>query len=195
VGLAELRAAGLTGRAITHRVAAGRLHRIFPEVYAVGHPRLSPDGRRYAAVRACGPAARASHLMAGALWGLRGSAKLEVTVPGSRRGPREVEVHETRVLGEAHVAVVRNIPVTSLARTVADLAEVLAVDRLERVLDHAGRHEAFDRRRIEAVLDELPGRHGAPVLRALLGTPSAGLTRSALEDAFLAFVLRRRRPA
>ncbi|MDX6702209.1 MAG: hypothetical protein QOF26_2435 [Baekduia sp.] len=190
VGLAELRAARLTGRAITRRVAAGRLHRLFPGVYAVGHPRLTPDGRRYAAVRACGPGARASHLMASALWGLRASAKLEVTVPGRRRGPREVVVHETRVLGEAHIAVVRNIPVTSLARTLADLADVLAEDRLERVLDHAGRHSAFDRRQVEAVLDDLPGRHGAPLLRAMLGTPSAGMTRSALEDAFLALCRR-----
>jgi very-short-patch-repair endonuclease len=89
---------------------------------------------------------------------------------------------------------IRAIPVTSLARTLVDLAEVLPVDRLERVLDHAGRHEAFDLDAVEAALARLPGRRGAPRLRALLGVASPGPTRSELEDAFLALCRRARLP-
>jgi very-short-patch-repair endonuclease len=189
-GLEDLRGAGLSPRMVQHRARTGRLHRVFPTVFAVGHPGLTRDGWRYAAVRACSPGAVASHLMAGALWGLRRSDRLEVTVAKGGSGPKTVAVHETRVLGAPHMDVVRNIPVTSLARTLVDLAEVLAPDRLERVLDHAGRHETFDRAALQTVLDELPGRHGAPKLRELLGSPSPGPTRSELEDAFLALCRR-----
>jgi hypothetical protein len=185
VDVVDLRQAGLTASAVRRRVEAGRLHRVWRGVYAVGHPELSTDGRRYAAVRACGREAVASHRMAAALWGLRASAAPEVTVPGERRGPKAIVVHETRVLEAHDVTVVRAIPVTSLARTLVDLAEVLPVDRLERVLDHAGRHEAFDRRAVHDALDRLPGRRSAPRLRALLDQPSPGLTRSELEDRFL----------
>ena len=136
-------------------------------------------------MRACSEGAVASHLMAAALWGLRRSDRLEVTVPRGGSGPAAVEVHETRVLGPLHVTVIRNIPVTSLARTLVDLAEVLPADRLERVLDHAGRHEAFDLRAVHRSLEELRGRRGLRRLVALLGDPSPGLTRSELEDAFL----------
>jgi very-short-patch-repair endonuclease len=195
VDLKDLRAAGLSARMVQYRARTGRLHRVFPEVFAVGHPELTRDGWRYAAVRASSAGAVASYLMGAALWGLRRSNRLEVTVPKGGSAPKAVAVHESRVLGPLHIGVVRNIPVTSLARTLVDLAEVLREDRLERVLDHAGRHEAFDRRTLEAVLDSLPGRRGAPKLRALLGTPSPGLTRSELEDAFLALCRRARLPA
>jgi very-short-patch-repair endonuclease len=191
----DLRAAGLSARMVQHRARTGRLHRVFPKVFAAGHPQLTRDGWRYAAVRASSAGAVAGYLMAAALWGLRRSSRLEVIVPKGGSGPKGVTVHESRVLGPLHIDVVRNIPVTSLARTLADLAEVLPEDRLERVLDHAGRHAAFDRRTLEAVLDALPGRRGAPKLRALLGAPAPGLTRSELEDAFLALCRRAGLPA
>jgi very-short-patch-repair endonuclease len=189
VDLWELRDAGLSDRQVQHRARTGRLHRVFPGVYAVGHPTLTADGRRYGAVRACGPRAVGSHLMGAALWGLRRSGRLEVTVPHSRGGIDTVIVHETRCLGASDVTTIRAIPVTSLARTLVDLAEVLPADRLERVFDHAGRHRAFDLREVEAALARVPGRRGAPKLRALLGVASPGLTRSELEDAFLALCL------
>jgi very-short-patch-repair endonuclease len=194
VDLRDLRDAGISERAAQARVASGRLHRVHRGVYAVGHPRLTPDGRRFAAVRAYGREAVASHLTAAALWGLRRSARLEVTLT-TARAPRDgITPHETSVLGADDRAVIRAIPVTSLSRTLVDLAEVLAADRLERVLDHAGRHEAFDRRTVEAALDRLPGRHGAPRLRALLGASSPGMTRSDLEDRFLTLCRRARLP-
>jgi hypothetical protein len=187
VDLGELLAEGLTERQVHRRARDGRLHRKYPGVYAVGHPALTRDGWRYAAVRACGPRAVGSHLMAAALWGLRRSTRLEVTVPHSRGGLDAVIVHETRRLAAVDVTTIRTIPVTGLARTLVDLAEVLSGDRLERVVDHAGRHEASDGHAVARVLDQLRGRRGAGRLTALLALPSpAGPTRSVLEDAFLA---------
>lgn len=195
VDLVDLRSVGIGDRAAQRRVAAGRLHRIHRGVFAVGHPRLTPDGRRFAAVRAYGRESVASHMTAAALWGLRRSVRLEVTVSSARAGRDGIVVHETRTLGPEDVAVVRAIPVTSLARTLVDLAEVLRTDRLERIVDHAGRHEAFDLRAVHEALDRMVGRRGAPRLRQLLGAPSPGPTRSELEDAFLALCRRGGLPA
>ena len=64
--LAQLAGAGLSPRAARHRVRAGRLHRVHPGVFAVGHPVLGPDGRRLAAVLACGRGAVLSHRSAAA---------------------------------------------------------------------------------------------------------------------------------
>jgi very-short-patch-repair endonuclease len=195
VDLLDLRAVCITRSGVRRRLEAGRLHRVHRGVYAVGHPELSVDGRRYAAVRACGRRAVASHGMGAAIWGLRQAGGLEVTVLGERRGPKTIEVHESRVLGPLHVDVIRAIPVTSLARTIVDLADVLPFDRLERILDHAGRHDAFDLRLLQAVLAELNGRRGAGQLLRLLGGPaSPGQTRSELENHFLALCRAARLP-
>jgi very-short-patch-repair endonuclease len=55
--LAEL---GLPQRAVSHRAAAGRLHRVHHGVYAVGHTVLGIGGHWMAAVLACGPGATLS---------------------------------------------------------------------------------------------------------------------------------------
>jgi len=55
VSAAQLLALGLSRKAIRSRVAAGRLHVIHAQVYAVGHPALGDQGRWFAAVLAGGP--------------------------------------------------------------------------------------------------------------------------------------------
>jgi hypothetical protein len=67
----QLLAAGVTGRAIERRIEGGRLHRLHPGVYAVGHRVVSREGRWMAAVLAAGPGAGLSHRSAAALWGIR----------------------------------------------------------------------------------------------------------------------------
>ena len=51
---AQLLDAGLSRQAIEHRLRTDRLHRIHRCVFAVGHPRLTREGRWMTAVRACG---------------------------------------------------------------------------------------------------------------------------------------------
>jgi hypothetical protein len=67
---AQLVALGVGSRAIEHRVAKGRLHIVHRGVYAVGHPRLSREGRWMAAVLVAGRGAVLSHRSAAALWGV-----------------------------------------------------------------------------------------------------------------------------
>src|SRR5687768_3070443 len=71
VSRAQLLELGFSRRAIARRLASGRLHRRYAGVYAVGHDRLSREGRWMAAVLACGPDAVLSHRSAAALWGLQ----------------------------------------------------------------------------------------------------------------------------
>src|SRR4051812_45258297 len=70
VSIADLRACGLTDKAVLSRVRNGRLHRLHRGVYAVGHPNLPLNGRFLAAVKACGPTAHLSHFSAAALHGI-----------------------------------------------------------------------------------------------------------------------------
>src|SRR3954447_1975322 len=64
ISTAQLASLGVSARAVSHRVEAGRLHRIHRGVYAVGHTVLGPHGRWLAAVLACGPGAALSHASA-----------------------------------------------------------------------------------------------------------------------------------
>jgi hypothetical protein len=54
--LAELRGCGLSRDAVSVRVRNGRLHRLYPGVYAVGHANPPLPGHFLAAVKASGPA-------------------------------------------------------------------------------------------------------------------------------------------
>ena len=61
VALPQLVELGLSPRAVSDRVAAGRLHRIHRGVFAVGHRRLTREGRWMSAVLAAGPRSALSH--------------------------------------------------------------------------------------------------------------------------------------
>ena len=141
LALAHLRALGLSESAVHKRVAAGRLHRRFHGVYSVVPTNLlSRNGHYLAAVLACGPGAVLSHRSAAMLLGLRQTAatKIDITVP-SRSGIRHagVSVHRSRNLTAADATVVENIPCTSVARTLLDLAEVVPRRPLERAFDQS----------------------------------------------------------
>jgi predicted transcriptional regulator of viral defense system len=107
-------------------VDSGRLHRMYRGVYAVGHRDLSLHGECLAAVLAVGPGALLSYYSAGWFWGIwRGSPKpIHVTssVPRHHAVPKGITRHRARNLVEVDRALVAGIPVTSVARTILDLA-------------------------------------------------------------------------
>ena len=126
VTLAQLLAAGLDKSAIARRVRAGQLHRVYRGVYAVGHAGLSREGRFLAAVLGAGKGAALSHLAAAELWEVRRyrASLIDVVVPTRRRADG-VRVHETRTLHPRDVTTYKGIPVTTIARTLVDLSDVL----------------------------------------------------------------------
>jgi hypothetical protein len=124
-----------------------------------------------AAVLACGREAVASHHAAALLRGLRPTSRtaVDVTVPGrSRRGRRGIVVHSVRSLDRADRAVVDLIPVTSVARTILDEAEVLQAQQLANVVAEAERRRLFDLRELERTLVRNPGRRGIRPVRELM---------------------------
>ena len=82
------------------------------------------------------------------------------------------------------------IPVTTVARTLLDLADVLQRQALKRVITEAEYLNLFDLAAINAVVDNNPGRRSAKLMDAV--GKSGDRTRSQLEDRFLAFIERHR---
>jgi hypothetical protein len=110
-----------------------------------------------------------------------------VTAPyGSRRDRPGIEVHRTRRLDPEDRDVEDGIPVTTVARTLLDLAEVLPPGDLANAIESSERLRLFDLRAVEDVISRSPGRRGLRVLSGALEAyrpPPA--TRSPLERRFL----------
>jgi very-short-patch-repair endonuclease len=155
-----LRELGLTRHRIEARAAAGRLRRLHRGVYAVGHEAITVEGRLLAAVLACGPAALASHRAAGGLHGLMGRGHIEVTAPRGCKGGAGIELHRSRSLTAADRTLADAVPVTTVARTLVDLADVLSERSLARAVRRAEELRVLDLRGLNEVQARVPGRRG-----------------------------------
>src|ERR1700754_3877636 len=176
---------GATQREIGRRLMSGRLVPLHRGVYAYGHRRLTNEGWWLAAVRAIGRGAVLSHAHAAALHGLRPPllGRINVTVRSTGRRQRKgIRVHSVRDLPPEHVTVVDRIPVTTVARTLADLTGTLGTPALLRALEAAEHRNVLD---VTSVLEVSAGRAGAPRLQRLL-QGEIPHTRSELEAALVA---------
>jgi Transcriptional regulator, AbiEi antitoxin/Protein of unknown function (DUF559) len=185
----QLAAFGLSANGIAQWVRAERIVRLHRGVYAYGHDRLRTEGYWMAAVIACGPGAALSHRSAAALWRIRqrGSGLVDVTVP-SQNGRRRpgIRLHRSARLRSEEVTARDGIPVTTVARTLLDLADVLQRQALKRAVTETEYLNLFDLTSINAVVEANPGRRSARLLSAI--ETSGDRTRSPLEDRFLAFI-------
>ena len=149
----------------------------------------------------CSPAEWApslSHHAAAALWMLRAYllGETDVTVPRQRRSGPGVRFHHVRLPAD-EVTVLDGIPVTTMPRTLFDLAAVLDARQLERALNEADFLRLTDRLSLPDLLARYPRRPGAVNLRAALTARSAGATRtrSELEERFIRLLDRHAPPA
>lgn len=119
----ELLRMGITAEEIKQRVRRGALIREHRGVYRVGHQAPSIEARYIAAVRACGEGAVLSGRAAAHLLGLvKGRAPPpEVTAPTERRVAR-VTTRRARHMDRGDVTTWLGIPVTTVERTLVDLA-------------------------------------------------------------------------
>ena len=186
VTLAQLLAAGLDRDAVAYRRRVGRLHLLHRGVYAVGHRPPSPLATAIAAVLACGPDASLSHGSAAALWRIvpRWPSPTHVTAPTDRRHPG-IHIHRSR---HADATTHYGIRVTTPARTLVDLADVLADKALTRALNEAQVQRLVTPAELTTLLPRYPGRRTSQL------TPQRGATRSHLEDRFVRFLKRHRLP-
>lgn len=180
----ELRDLGYSPSGIRHRVRIGRLHRKARGVYSVGSPNLTRYGRWMVAIKRCGLGTVLSHLSAAVLWGLwdREPKQISLTVP-RRRNPR-VKGVTRRDLPARHVTRHHGIPVTSVVRTIIDLATILTREELEDVI---GRADAKNLLRADALREQLERESGlgVRVLKEILDRDRFVLSHSALERLFI----------
>jgi very-short-patch-repair endonuclease len=193
VGRWQLISLGFASDAIQHRVARKRLFRLHVGVYAVGHPKLTPRGHWMAAVLACGPDAVLSHVTAGRLHSVltRNQSRIDVTAPTSGRRPK-IRIHRTKTLHPEDVTEIDGIPVTSIARTILDLAAVLTAEPLRYAIEQADRlQRPLDLTALERVIARNPNRKGVKRLNNILATyRCAPDTRSRFERRFLSLIRR-----
>lgn len=193
VSHAQLLAGGLGRGAIELRLRNGRLHPYHRGVYAVGHTRLTPRARLWAAVLACGGpgASLLGFRGAAAPWDLMPMPSLAIDVFTLRRSCSRpgIRVHRTTSLEPQDITDIDGLPLTTPIRTLIDLADQLTPHRLERVLHRAEILRLLDVNAIHARLTALPGRRSRTLLKAL-STLERGpdVTRSELEERFLALV-------
>ncbi|MEA2479060.1 MAG: hypothetical protein QOJ07_982, partial [Thermoleophilaceae bacterium] len=169
---------------IGRRVAGGRLHVMHHGVYAVGHKAVSAVGHLMAAVLAAGEDAVLSHRSAAGHWGIAPSARalIEVTVPRRVDRPR-IQVHR-HALPLDEVAVHEGIPLTSVHRTILDLAATSGRARLESAIHEADVRRLYDRLSLPDLLARHPRRPGAATLRAILADGVMAPTRNEFERRF-----------
>ena len=134
-----------------------------------------------------------SHRGAAALWGLsrRRAGPIDVTAPMGRQGPSRrdgIWIHRGRLHPEDRTE--RNdIPVTSVARTLFDFAEVVDSQRLARAWEEADRLNLLQLAAVERVCERGYGRRALRPIRQLLAAARAPATRtrSPLEERFQRF--------
>lgn len=187
---------------IDRAVTAGRLHRTFRGVFAVGHPGVSGRGRLRAATLACGPGAVISHRSAAALLGLlnEGPTVIDVIAPPSRgRKIDGIRFHRVRPPRPEEIGSVDGVPCTSPARTLVDLAGTVSEWTLRGCFERAAQRGLLDIPAVETSADA--GRRGAGSLRALIeewraAAPVAkkGRLKSPLEAKVLPLLMQRGSP-
>jgi predicted transcriptional regulator of viral defense system len=191
VSRAQLLRLGLGRREVQYRVETGRLLPVRRGVYAAGHRPRSAPARWMAAVLAVGDDAVLSHRSAAALWGLtrQDPVRVDITVPRALRRTAGIALHRTAVARD-EVRRRDGVPLTSIPRTLLDLAAVLDRHRLRRVVEQAETLRLADHASLDDLLRRHPRRAGAPALRAILaeGLTGAGVSRSELEERFQAFL-------
>jgi hypothetical protein len=196
VSAAQLTRLGISKAGIARWVREAYLHRVLPSVYAVGHSAPTVEGDLSAALLYAGPGAMLSH--ATALWWLglidARPRPIEVSTPRRCRSLRALRVHDRRALpgpgapghGSPGRIWHRGLPVTTVVLALRDYAATASLDRLRRVIAEAEYRRLLDVEAVRAVLGR--GLPGSARLREAVENhqPRLALTRSVLEERFLA---------
>ena len=187
----ELLEAGAHDRWVAQRVRRGFLVPVHRGVYRMASSAPTWESSAAAALAAAGRSAAVSHWSAARLHDLstppRKLARLDVVVPNGalRRSLHGVTVHRSRSLAAVDVVVVRGLRVTSVARTLLDLAPQATREELERLLDDALLRRRTTLGRLERTLDRAGarGRGGVVALRTAAAVWGEGRYESIAETA------------
>jgi len=161
-------------------------------VYAVGHRQGTREASWIAAVMACSPGAFLSHLDAAALWRIYESRGRTIHVTTTARSARRIpgiKVHRARKLDPADVTTRDRIPVTTVARTLVDLTDLLPTDRILRAMREADYLKLLDTDTLIAAVQRATGRRRLNALSEAIQRHTPGqIVRDELEHLFLELV-------
>lgn len=171
VSLDQLRDEGVTRQVAADRAQVGSLHRMHRGVYSVGHRSISRVTHLRAALLACGEGAVISHTTAASFHGLwdKWPRLIDVTVPieagrkldGIRcRRCRYPELEEIEVRG--------GVAVTTVARTLVDLAGIVGLPTLRKVVGRAAIRKRLDLDAVYVAMYHAKGRRGLKALELAL---------------------------
>jgi very-short-patch-repair endonuclease len=151
-----------------------------------------------AAVLASGPDALLSHRSAAALWGLRGysGGAIHVTVPRKSTSTRRIRRHLS-IVPEDERVMKEGVPVTSVHRTIFDLAAIVDLDTVAAMIREAEYRNRYDHLSLPDLLKRYPGKRGSRTVRSALQRITeepSGRKRSKLEERFAPFLRRHRLP-
>ena len=200
IARSQLLDSGLSSSMITRWVRTGHLHPLHRGIYAVGHRRITQEGRWMAAVLACPSGSALSHGPAGQLAGFvdrRERFALHVSVPArSHAKPRGIVVHRPRSLLPEDLSARLGIPTTTPTRTVWDLATTFPPQPFRRAFERADGTGMLDRPRLTALLGAAPSRKGAALIAGLLAERPLPLSevRSWLEELLVLICAEHRLP-
>jgi len=172
VSTLQLRQLDLPPRTIANASAAGHLIVVRRGVYAAAGVPTTEFTPVMAACLAGGPFTAASHFSAGWLHAspFIAPGAIEVTVYGDwRQRLEDVRCHRSCFLADEDRAVVREIPTTSPARTVMDLAASASAWLLPKLLDDFLRRHLCNAEEVMACVERIGGRGraGTAFLRIL----------------------------
>ena len=190
-GVVKTRQLGLSGAGIAKRVASGQLHRKYRGVYAVGHPNLSREGEWLAAVYAAGDGAALASLSAAFLRSLLRyePETIHVIAPKQRRPQAGFELRACRNLDPSDIVIVNGIPVTTIARMLVDLTDVMTPEQLANVIHEAAFRNLFSEPATRAAMARAPGRRLKVLEEALrLHNDGSAGSKSKNEERFLRLV-------
>ena len=204
----------LSARQLKTRLRSGALVRVFPAVYRHVAAPQTPRQNVAALLLWAGHGAVLSHKTAAALHGLEGflEGSLEVTITRQLRAPKGVVVHRVSAISHRDVVEVDDLSVTSVTRTLIDLAAETDSLTLRAAFDHALREKKTTLKALQRVAGRSSNRPGIIDVRALLhelkgvGGPTesqlealaldliaaAGLPRPEVQRAVVAGAARRR---
>jgi very-short-patch-repair endonuclease len=147
-----------------------------------------------AAAFAYGPPAVLSHRTAAAHWGMLPTARADVDVTveaqGGRADRRGIDLHIVRRLDPRDITEHDGLPITTPARTIVDLAATRPPRQTERALAQAYVQRLLAPGEVEEALNRATGRPTAVLRRLIEAQRPSTITRSELEEAFLAIVRR-----
>ncbi|HET6831231.1 MAG TPA: type IV toxin-antitoxin system AbiEi family antitoxin domain-containing protein [Solirubrobacterales bacterium] len=163
---------GFSPRTIDSHITARRLRRIHEGVYALGPQPLSETGRQMAALLAIRPDPLLSHITSASRQGLmRSTAEVHVSISTRiHRRMSGVTVHRPRRIDPEDRVRIDGFPMTSIPRTMLDLAQILPIPRVENVFEEADRRNLLDLDAVRDVMLRYRGHRGCRPLGRIVAT-------------------------